>query len=258
MPRFAANLSFLFQDRPFLERFGAAAAAGFQAVEYLFPYEHPADAIVSQLKQHGLQQVLFNLPPGDWAKGERGLAALAGREREFERGVSQALDYAKALGCPRVHAMAGVLPAEADLAKAETTYLNNLKHAAAEAGRQGVVLVIEPINGRDIPGFFLQTSNQAEKVIEAVGSPNLRLQLDLYHCQIMEGDLTRRIERLFPLIEHVQIASVPERHEPDEGEIAYGPLFRLFDKLGYRGWIGCEYRPRAGTEEGLGWMKALV
>jgi len=258
MPRFAANLSFLFQDRPFLERFGAAAAAGFLAVEYLFPYEHPAEEIAGLLKKHGLQQVLFNLPPGDWGKGERGLAALAGREREFEQGVTKALDYAKALSCPRVHAMAGVLPPEADLAKAEMTYVGNLKHAAAEAGRRGILLVIEPINGRDIPGFFLQTSRQAEKVIEAVGSPHLKLQLDLYHCQIMEGDLTRRIERLFPLIEHVQIASVPERHEPDEGEVAYAPLFRLFDKLGYKGWIGCEYKPRGQTEAGLGWVKTLV
>lgn len=258
MPRFAANLSFLFNERPFLERFGAAAAAGFEAVEYLFPYEHPAETLAGLLKQHGLQQVLFNLPPGDWAKGERGLAALAGREREFEQGVTMALDYAKALACPRVHAMAGVLPAGADLAKAETTYLGNLKQAAAEAGRRGLVLVIEPINGRDIPGFYLQTTRHAEKAIEAVGSPHLKLQLDLYHCQIMEGDLTRRIERFFPLIEHVQIASVPERHEPDEGEVAYAPLFRLFDRLGYRGWIGCEYRPRGKTEDGLGWMKSLT
>jgi hydroxypyruvate isomerase len=258
MPRFAANLSFLFQDIPFLDRFAAAAAGGFTAVEYLSPYDHPPDVIAGLLKQHGLQQVLFNNPAGDWAKGERGVSALPGREREFEQGIGKALDYAEALACPRVHAMAGILPAGADRAKAEATFVSNLKHAAAEAGRRGVVVVIEPINGRDIPGFYLQTSRHAEKVIEAVGSPHLKLQLDLYHCQIMEGDLTRRIERLLPLIEHVQIASVPERHEPDEGEVNYAVLFRLLDKLGYRGWIGAEYKPRAKTEDGLGWMKSLT
>ncbi|HKY95311.1 MAG TPA: 2-oxo-tetronate isomerase [Kiloniellales bacterium] len=258
MPRFAANLSFLFQELPFLDRFAAAAAAGFKAVEYLSPYDHAPEVIAALLKEHRLEQVLFNNPAGDWAKGERGISALPGREREFELGISKALDYAKALGCPRVHAMAGIVPAGTDRAEAETTYVGNLKRAAAEAGRRGVMLVIEPINGRDIPGFHLQTSQHAERVIEAVASAHLKLQLDLYHCQIMEGDLTRRIERLFPLIEHVQIASVPERHEPDEGEVNYAVLFRLLDKLGYLGWVGCEYKPRGKTEEGLGWMRTLV
>lgn len=258
MPRFAANLSFLFQEVQFLDRFSAAAAAGFKAVEYVSPYDHPPEAIAGLLEKHGLTQALFNNPAGDWAKGERGLSALPGREREFEQGMTKALDYAKALSCPRVHAMAGILPAGTDRAKAEATFVGNLKQAAAEAGRRGVVIAIEPINGRDIPGFYLQTSAHAEKVIEAVGSPHLRLQLDLYHCQIMEGDLIRRTERLFPLIEHVQIAGVPDRHEPDEGEVNYKALFRLLDKLGYRGWVGAEYKPRGRTEDGLGWMKSLT
>jgi len=258
MPRFAANLSFLFQEVQFLDRFAAAAAAGFAAVEYVSPYDHPAEAIAGLLRQHGLQQVLFNNPAGDWAKGERGVSALPGREREFEQGMAKAFDYAKALRCPRIHCMAGVLPEGTDRAKAEATFVRNLKQAAAEAARQGVMLVIEPINGRDIPGFYLQTSAHAEKVIAAVGSPHLKLQLDLYHCQIMEGDLTRRIERLLPLIEHVQIAGVPERHEPDEGEVNYAVLFRLLDKLGYAGWIGAEYKPRNRTEDGLSWMRSLT
>jgi len=258
MPRFAANLSFLFQEVQFLDRFAAAAAAGFKAVEYVSPYEHPPEAIAALLKRHGLQQALFNNPAGDWAKGERGLSALPGREREFEQGMSKAFDYAKALDCPRIHAMAGVLPAGVERAKAEATFVRNLTQAATEAGRRGVILVIEPINGRDIPGFYLQTSAHAEKVIAEVGSPHLRLQLDLYHCQIMEGDLTRRIERLLPLIEHVQIAGVPERHEPDDGEVNYAVLFRLLDKLGYAGWVGAEYKPRGKTEDGLGWMKSLA
>ena len=227
MPKFAANLSFIFQEVEFLDRFAAAAACGFQAVEYLSPYEHPPEVIAEQLKRHGLVQALFNMPPGNWAAGERGTAALAGREQEFRDGIEQALGYAKATNCKLLHAMAGVLPA----------------------------VRIEPINDRDIPGYFLNTTSQAMSVIERVGHSNLKLQLDLYHVQIMEGDLAHRVRNLAGHYPHVQIAGNPGRHEPDVGEINYPFLFDLFDELGYSGWIGCEYRPKGETRAGLGWAK---
>jgi hydroxypyruvate isomerase len=255
VPKFAANLSFIFQEVGFLDRFAAAAACGFKAVEYLSPYEHPPEVIVERLTRHGLVQALFNMPPGDWSAGERGTAALVGREQEFRDGVEKAVLYAKATNCRLVHAMAGVLPAGRDPADARRTYAANLRHAAERLAREGITVIIEPINNRDIPGYFLNTTTQAMAVIEQVGHPNLKLQLDLYHVQIMEGDLAHRIQTLAGHYPHVQIAGNPGRHEPDSGEINYAFLFDLFDEIGYSGWIGCEYRPKAETRAGLGWAK---
>ncbi|HET9975972.1 MAG TPA: 2-oxo-tetronate isomerase [Burkholderiaceae bacterium] len=255
MPKFAANLSMLYNEHAFLDRFAAASADGFQAVEYLFPYEHPAAELAARLKAHGLQQVLFNAPPGDWAAGERGLACLPGREDEFRRGVGRALDYARALACPRIHLMAGLAPDGADRGALSATYVANLAWAAAQA--RDIDFLIEPINTRDIPRFFLNRQDEAHATVEAVGAPNLKVQMDLYHCQIVEGDLAKKIERYLPTgrVGHFQIAGVPERHEPDVGEINHPYLFELIDRLGYAGWIGCEYRPRAGTSAGLGWLR---
>jgi len=255
VPKFAANLSFIFQEVGFLDRFAAAAACGFKAVEYLSPYEHPPEVIAEQLNRHGLEQALFNMPPGAWAAGERGIGALPGREQEFRDGVETALAYATATKCRILHAMAGVLPAGLDHAEAERVYLANLRHAADRLASEGLTLVIEPINTRDIPGYFLNTTTQAMSVIERVGRPNLKLQLDLYHVQIMEGDLAHRIRALAGHYPHVQIAGNPGRNEPDIGEINYPFLFALFDELGYAGWIGCEYRPKSETKAGLGWAK---
>ena len=255
MPKFAANLSFIFQEVDFLDRFAAAAACGFKGVEYLSPYEYAPEVIAERLRQHGLEQALFNMPPGDWAAGERGIGALVGREDEFRAGVDTALDYARATNCRILHAMAGVLPAGQDRARAERIYIANLQHAADRLGAAGLILVIEPINTRDIPGYFLNTTTQAMAIIEQTGRANLKLQLDLYHVQIMEGDLAHRIRALADHYSHVQIAGNPGRHEPDVGEINYPYLFDLLDELGYAGWVGCEYRPRGETKAGLGWAK---
>jgi hydroxypyruvate isomerase len=257
MPRFAANLSMLYTEHAFLDRFGAAAADGFRAVEYLFPYEHPAAELAARLRDHGLQQVLFNAPPGDWAAGERGLACLPGREAEFRDGVLRAIEYARALDCPRIHLMAGLAPDAADRAALRATYLANLAWAAAQA--RDIAFLIEPINTRDIPRFFLNRQDQAHEVVLEIGAPNLKVQMDLYHCQIVEGDLAKKIELYLPTgrVGHFQIAGVPERQEPDVGEINHPYLFALIDRLGWDGFIGCEYRPRAGTSAGLGWMKGL-
>jgi len=255
VPKFAANLSFIFQEVGFLERFAAAAACGFQGIEYLSPYEYPPEVIAEQLKRHGLEQALFNMPPGDWAAGERGIAALPGREQEFRDGVETALTYAKATNCRLVHAMAGLVPEGSDRAAAQRAYVANLRHAAERLAPESVTVVIEPINNRDIPGYYLNTTTQAMQVIGAVGHPNLKLQLDLYHVQIMEGDLAHRIRALAGRYPHVQIAGNPGRHEPDVGEINYPFLFDLLDELGYSGWIGCEYRPKGETRAGLGWAR---
>jgi hydroxypyruvate isomerase len=261
MPRFAANLSLLYPELDFLARFAAAARDGFQAVEYLFPYAWPAAELAARLQAHGLQQVLFNAPPGDWEAGERGLACLPGREAEFRTGFEQALDYAGALACPRIHVMAGLAPLGADPAVLQATYLNNLRWAAAQAAPQGVTVLIEPINLRDMPGYFLSRQAQAHAVVAEVGAPNLQVQMDLYHCQIMEGDVAMKLRQYLPggRIGHLQIAGVPERHEPDTGELNYPYLFALLDELGYDGWVGCEYRPQrgaqaSGTSDGLGWF----
>ncbi len=259
MPRFAANLSMMYGEHGFLERFAAAAADGFDAVEYLFPYEHPAGEIAARLAAHGLQQVLFNAPPGDRAKGERGLACLPGREDEFRCGIALAVEYAQALGCPRVHVMAGLAPPGVERAALRATYVERLAWAAAQA--PALQFLIEPINTRDIPGFFLNRQDEAHAVVAEVGAPNLKVQMDLYHCQIVEGDLAMKLRHYLqnPLgkgrVGHLQIAGVPERHEPDRGEVNYSYLFALIDELGYAGHIGAEYRPRAGTSAGLGWFQ---
>jgi hydroxypyruvate isomerase len=255
MPKFAANLSFMFQEVGFLDRFDAAARCGFKAVEYLFPYEHPPEVIAERLKRNGLVQALFNMPPGDWAAGERGIGALSGREQEFRDGVGTAISYAKALGCKTVHAMAGLMPEGGNRAEMERVYVENLRHAADRLAAEGLTLVIEPINTRDIPGYFLNTTTQGMAIIERVGRANLALQLDLYHVQIMEGDLAHRVKTLAGRYAHVQIAGNPGRNEPDVGEINYRYLFDLFDEIGYQGWIGCEYRPKGETTAGLGWAR---
>ncbi|OXY81284.1 2-oxo-tetronate isomerase [Oceanimonas doudoroffii] len=254
MPKFAANLSMMFTEVPFLARFKAARAAGFTAVEYLFPYAEDKAAIAAELKAQGLTQALFNMPPGDWEAGERGLASLPGRESEFRAGVATALAYAEALGCRQLHAMAGLRQAGVSAEQHEATYVANIQYAADQAAKQDVLVLLEPINSRDMPGYFLSTQVQAEALLEKIDRPNVRIQLDFYHCQIMEGDLTRTIDRLWGKFSHIQIASVPERHEPDQGEINYPWLFDYLDAKGYDGYLGCEYRPRGNTEAGLGWF----
>ncbi|MBU6491797.1 MAG: hydroxypyruvate isomerase family protein [Burkholderiales bacterium] len=255
MPRFAANLTLMYQEHPFLERFGAAAADGFQGVECLFPYEASAAQVRAQLDEHRLTQVLFNTPAGDWAAGERGLAALPGREAEFRDGLERALDYADTLGCRQLHVMAGIVGAGQTIAECEASYIANLTHAAQQAAARGITILIEPINTRDMPGYFLNRQDHAHAVCQRVGAANLRVQCDLYHCQIVEGDLAVKLRQYLPGIGHIQIAGVPARHEPDTGEINYPFLFRLIDELGYTGWIGCEYRPQGQTRAGLGWLK---
>ena len=254
MPRFAANLTLLYTDRPFLDRFAAAAADGFEAVECLFPYDHPPEAIAKRLRECGLTLALMNLPPGDWAAGERGLAALPGREVEFRQGLERALAYARATGCRRLHAMAGVAPPGAARDEMHRTFVENLRTAARRAAQEGVTLTIEPINLRDMPGYFLNFQQQAHDVVEEVGEPALAVQMDLYHCQIMEGDLARTLQRELPRIGHVQIADNPGRHEPGSGEINYPFLFDWLDRIGYTGWVSAEYIPAGDTAAGLGWL----
>lgn len=255
MPRFSANLGFLFQEVSFLDRFAAAAGAGFRGVEHGFPYEAPPEAIAARLQAYGLEQVLCNLPPGDREHGERGVAALPGREEAFAECVERALTYARALSCRCLHAMAGIPPAGVSRQDCEAVYVHNLRWAAETLKPQGIRLLIEPLNTRDNPGYFLNTTAQARQIIERVGSDNLFLQMDLYHCQVMRGDLAEEIKAHLPLIGHIQIAGNPGRHEPDIGEINYPYLFDLLDELGYSGWVGCEYRPRGDTVAGLGWAR---
>jgi hydroxypyruvate isomerase len=255
MPKLAANLHFLFQELPFLDRFTAAAEAGFRGVECLFPYEAPAAAIAERLERHRLTLALFNLPPGDTAAGERGLGVLPGRERDFLASVERALGYALATNGRRIHALSGLWPAGRDKAEGEAVFVANLRRAADLVAPHGIELLLEPINPRDIPGYFLNTPTQAVAILDRVERANVRLQLDLYHCQIMEGDLAVHIRRLLPCIAHIQIAGVPERHEPDRGEVNYAYLLDLLDELGYDGWVGCEYRPANGTLAGLGWAR---
>ena len=264
MPRFAANLSMMYTEHAFLDRFAAAAADGFEAVEYLFPYAFDRAALAERLQDHGLTQVLFNAPPGNFEAGERGLASLPDRVAEFQHGfIDQALPYARALACPRVHVMAGLLPDgadRADHAAHAACYQANLAWAAAQAAPLGLAVLIEPINTRDIPGYFLNRQDQAHALVRAIAAPNLQVQMDLYHCQIVEGDLAMKLRHYLGAggggrVGHLQIAGVPDRHEPDLGELNYPYLFDLIDTLGYRGWVGCEYRPRAGTSAGLGWLR---
>ncbi len=257
MPRFAANLSLMFTELPFLERFEAAARAGFRAVEFQFPYSWPAPEIARRLAAHQLRLVMFNLPPGDWEAGERGLSIFPERRGEFRASLGLGLQYAELLDVRLLHVMAGVLPTGEDAAAARRAYVDNLREAAATAAARGISLLIEPLNARDNPGYFLASCGQAAAVIGDVGASNLHLQFDFYHTQISEGDLATRLEEHFGLIGHVQVAGVPGRHEPDEGEVNYPWLFRLLDAWGYPGHVGCEYRPRGNTLEGLGWMEGI-
>lgn len=258
MPKFAANLTMMFNEVPFPQRFAAAAKAGFAAVEFLFPYDYPPAEVARWLQEAGLKNALFNMPPGDWAAGERGVASLPGREEEFRAGVARAIEYARALGTPSIHAMAGLLPSGADRKRHREVFVANLRHAAKALAGEGRTLLIEPINSRDIPGYFLNTQAEAHAIREEVDQPNLKVQMDFYHAQIVEGDLSVTLRKHIAHVGHVQIASVPDRHEPDEGEIDYRHIFRLLDELGYPGWVGCEYRPRGRTEDGLGWLKELA
>ncbi|MGA0796621.1 MAG: 2-oxo-tetronate isomerase [Quisquiliibacterium sp.] len=258
MPRFAANLSMMYTEVPFLERFGACAADGFRAVEFLFPYEHPAQVIRDELDRHGLQQVLFNAPPGSFEAGERGIAGLPGRRDEFQQGIDQAIEYAKVLGCPRVHVMAGLLKRESEFTAQRELYVDNLGWAARKLGDAGLTMLIEPINTRDIPGYLLNTQADAHAIVERIGASNLKVQMDLYHCQIVEGDVAMKIRKHLSGVGHIQIAGVPQRHEPDIGELNYPYLFELLDELGYDGWIGCEYRPKGRTSDGLGWLRPYL
>ena len=253
MPRFAANLSMLFPELPFLDRFDAARAAGFDAVEFLFPYAYPVEQIGDRLAEQRLQLVLHNLPPGDWAAGERGIACDPRRVAEFQDGVAQALAYALPLGVSQLHCMAGIVPADADRDAARACYLTNLRYAAAQLKPHGMRLLIEPINTYDIPGYFLHGSAQAAQLIADSGADNLFLQYDIYHMQRMEGELANTIRARLPLIRHMQLADTPGRHEPGTGEINYPFLFALLDELGYEGHIGCEYIPRGDTAQGLRW-----
>ncbi len=257
MVKLAANLTMLFNEVDFLARFEAAAKAGFRAVEYLFPYAHDAKDIAARLSANGLEQVLFNGPPGNWEKGERGMAILPGREDEFRRSLDQALTYAAALKCPRVHVMSGVVPVGLERARCEATLLTNLQLATRAAASAGVTLVLEPLNTIDFPGYFLTSVPQAKGLIEAVGAANLKIQFDIYHQQMAHGAIAATLRGHFPQVGHVQIAGVPNRHEPDESqEINTRFLFGALDELGYDGWVGCEYRPRNGTAVGLAWTRA--
>ncbi len=254
MPRFAANLTMMYNEVAFLDRFAAAAKDGFRAVEFLFPYDFPASELKARLEANGLVQALFNAPPGEWAGGERGIAALPGREEDFKRGIDTALQYAAVLGNRKLHVMAGIVGANEDRARHRDVYLRNLAYAAEKAHSAGITIVIEPINTRDMPGYFLSRQDDGQAICRELGASNVAVQFDCYHCQIMEGDLAVKLKRDMAGIGHIQIAGVPERHEPNIGEINYPYLFELIDALGYDGWIGCEYRPRAGTSEGLGWF----
>jgi len=274
MPYFAANLSLLYTEHAFLDRFEAAARDGFKAVEYLFPFAFEPREIAACLQANGLHQVLFNAPPGGtdadsiqqaWDAGSRGLACIAGREAEFRAGVALALEYAGALSCPRIHVMAGLIPPGLDREAVQPAYLANLRWASQEAAKQGVEVLIEPINTRDMPGFFLNRQDHAHEIVATVGALNLKVQMDLYHCQIVEGDVAMKLRTYLPTgnVGHIQIAGVPDRHEPDGGELNYPYLFSLLDELGYTGWVGCEYRPQrgaqaGGTSAGLGWLKPYL
>ena len=253
MPKLAANLSMMFNEVDFMDRFGAAAGEGFKGVEYLFPYDYDKDELRSALDRHGLVQVLHNLPAGDWDSGERGIACLPDRVGEFQDGVGRAIEYATTLGCGQVNCLAGVAPLEVPSEALHEVFVSNLAFAAGELEQAGITLLIEAINTRDIPGFFLQTTSQALAIVDDVGSENLKLQYDIYHMQIMEGDLTPTIEANLSMIQHMQLADNPGRNEPGTGEINYPFLFDAIDKMGYEGWIGCEYKPRTTTTEGLQW-----
>jgi hydroxypyruvate isomerase len=275
MPQFAANLSMMYPDMDFLDRFEAAAKDGFKAVEYLFPYAYAAEELAARLKGNGLQQVLFNMPPGGidpasisqaWEQGVRGTACIPGREAEYQAGVKLAMHYAEVLNCPRIHSMAGLLPSGVTRSQAQDTLVANLKWACQTVKAQGLDVLLEPINPRGIPGFFVNRQDHAHEILAQVGEPNLKVQMDLFHCQIVEGDVTTKVERYLPTgnVGHFQIADVPLRHEPGTGELNWPYLFDLIDRVsaecGWQGWVGCEYVPadvtQGGTSRGLSWLKS--
>ncbi|MBL0373613.1 hydroxypyruvate isomerase family protein [Rhizobium sp. KVB221] len=255
MPRFAANLTMMFNEVPFSQRFKAAADAGFGAVEFLFPYDHPAESVAEWLQVAGVRPALFNMPPGDWAAGDRGYAALPGRQEDFRHTVNKAIDYARIIGTPFLHMMAGI--ADGTDAAAKRTYRDSLKFAADATAEIGVGLVIEPLNKRDMPGYFLDDFDRAADIIAELDHPNLKLQFDIYHRQIMHGDVLKGLEKMMPIIGHIQTASVPKRNEPGTGELNDARIFQVLDELGYGGYVGCEYRPTGDTVAGLGWMQAI-
>ena len=255
MPRLAANLSMLFTERDFLDRFAAAAAAGFRYVEYQFPYAYRADEVADAARRAGVQVVLHNLPAGDMAAGERGIACLPGRAGDFQAAVALAVEYARAAGCPRLNCLAGLAPVDRTHFD---TLVGNVRYAARRLAEAGLQLMLEPINTRSVPGFFLTGSAQTLEVLDAAGEGNAFLQYDVFHMQIMEGNLARTVERLLPRIGHIQIADVPARHEPGTGEINFDFLLAHLDALGYSGWVGCEYNPRGDTLEGLKWARSYL
>ena len=258
MPKFSANLTFLFTELPFMDRFEAAANAGFKAVEYMAPYPYAADALQAALKANDLVQALFNLPVGDWDNGERGMACIPGREAEFKNGVATAITYAQALDCKKINCLSGKLPPGVSREAATATLIDNLKYAAAELKGAGIMLVMEPINSYDIPGYFVNRTIEALAILDAVGSDNLFIQYDVYHAQRMEGELGATLSQQRSRIGHIQIADNPGRNEPGTGEINYTWLLKHIDATGYDGWVGCEYKPKTTTAAGLGWMKTLA
>jgi hydroxypyruvate isomerase len=255
MPKFAANLSMMYQEHEFLDRFAAAADDGFKGVEFLFPYDFSPVDIKARLDARSLTQVLFNCPPGDWTKGERGLGSLPGREDDFKRAFEKALSYVDVLGNRRLHVMAGLMQPGKTREEHRATYVKNLAWAAQQTAGRDLILVIEPINTRDIPGFFLNRQDEAHAICKDTGSERIKVQMDFYHCQIVEGDLAVKFRQYLKGVGHIQIAGVPERHEPDIGEVNYPYLFRLIDELGYDGWVAGEYRPKGKTSDGLSWLK---
>ena len=254
MAKFAANLTMLFNEVDFLERFEKAHQCGFKAVEFLFPYAYEPQVLADKLNTFSLEQALFNMPPGDWDAGERGFAAIPGREQEFKQSVATAILYANALNCKKVHAMSGIVDTSFSYEQHVETFISNIRYAADEFAKHGIELMIEPLNSRDVPGYFIAHQRKAVELIKQVQRDNVKLQFDLYHAQIMDGDLSIMIKELADFIGHVQIASVPQRHEPSEGEINYPHIYQQLDDAGYQGWLGCEYKPRSSTEEGLAWF----
>ena len=258
MPRFAANLTMMFNEVDFLQRFDIAAKAGFKGVEYLFPYDYEVDHIVEKLQSNKLTQVLHNLPAGNWDEGDRGIACIPDRVGEFRDGVGNAIEYASALGCHQVNCLVGIPPANAKPDKILDTLISNLKFGASALSKKNITLLIEPINTIDMPGFYLTNTTQSKSIIHSVGSDNLKLQYDIYHMQIMEGDITRTMSENLDIICHIQIADNPGRNEPGTGEINYSHIFNSIDRMGYDGWIGCEYKPLSTTLEGLGWLENYI
>lgn len=258
MPKFAANLSMMFNEVAFLDRFQAAADAGFKAVEFMFPYEHEPEAVAAKAAAAKVEVVLFNFPAGNWAAGERGITCIPGREQEYRDGVDLALVYQEALGTKQLHSMAGIVPAGVDPIQCRSRLVHNLQYAAEKLAERNLTLLLEAINTRDMPGFVVSTQKDTAAVCDLVGAPNLMQMMDIYHMQISEGDLATNLRHHASRCGHIQIAGCPDRHEPDRGEIRYEYLFKVIDEIGYAGWVGCEYRPAGKTEDGLGWLRALT